>query len=148
MLCLLTAQPLGTGQMLKSLRDGEVDVIVALTEGLVLDVAKGSGSGSASSDSTPAAPAPVVRLLGTYVQSPLTWAISTGATSPYTTVESLRVSVKLVCLLVCVAVRLSSSSYAPVSLLRPWAYLCGCVPACLYMCCKYMCKFKPAFLHC
>lgn len=83
-------QPLGTGQMLKSLRDGEVDVIVALTEGLVLDMAKGSGSGSASSDSTPAAPAPVVRLLGTYVQSPLTWAISTGASSPYTTVESLR----------------------------------------------------------
>ena len=97
MLCLLTAQPLGTGQMLKSLRDGEVDVIVALTEGLVLDMAKGSGSGSASSDSTPAAPAPVVRLLGTYVQSPLTWAISTGATSPYTTVESLRVRGERVC---------------------------------------------------
>jgi hypothetical protein len=80
---LPSLQPLGTGQMLKSLREGDVDVIVALTEGLVLDMAKASV--------TVPAPVPTVVLMGTYVQSPLTWAVSTGATSPYHTIESLRV---------------------------------------------------------
>jgi hypothetical protein len=41
---------------------GEVDVIVALTEGLVLKIAQGSD----------------MRLLGTYVASPLCWAVSTA----------------------------------------------------------------------
>ena len=66
------SQPLGTGQMIKSLRDGDVDVVVALTEGLVLDIAKASVDASDSSG---------IRLIGTFVESPLTWAISTGGTA-------------------------------------------------------------------
>eukprot|EP00052_Salpingoeca_macrocollata_P014618 m.115173 g.115173 ORF g.115173 m.115173 type:complete len:659 (-) comp19381_c0_seq4:28-2004(-) len=55
----------GTGAMIQALKDDKVDVIVALTEGLVADIAKGSD----------------LRLLGTYVNTPLCWAISTGAQS-------------------------------------------------------------------
>jgi sulfonate transport system substrate-binding protein len=60
--------PLGTGQMIAALKANEVDLIVALTEGLVADIATSGGGGAASS----------IKLLGTYVESPLTWAISTG----------------------------------------------------------------------
>lgn len=51
---------LGTGAMIKAVKDGECDMVVALTEGLVRDIAMGSD----------------LRLLGTYVKSPLCWAIS------------------------------------------------------------------------
>ena len=50
----------GTGQMISNLKDNKVDLIVALTEGLVCDIAKGSD----------------LRILGTYVSTPLCWAIS------------------------------------------------------------------------
>ena len=56
----------GAGAMIESLKAEEVDMIVALTEGLVADITKGSD----------------VRILGTYVQSPLCWAISAGSQSP------------------------------------------------------------------
>lgn len=55
----------GTGQMLEALKSDKVDMIVALTEGLVKDIAQGSD----------------VRLLATYVQTPLCWAVSAGAES-------------------------------------------------------------------
>lgn len=64
----------GTGAMISQLKEGRVDVIVALTEGLVADIAKGSD----------------LRLISTYVESPLTWAISTGKNSAYHSVEDLR----------------------------------------------------------
>lgn len=50
----------GTGAMIKQLKDGNVDIIVALTEGLVTEISRGSD----------------IRLLGTYVNSPLVWAVS------------------------------------------------------------------------
>uniref|UniRef100_A0A6B2L0R4 Methyltransferase type 11 domain-containing protein n=1 Tax=Arcella intermedia TaxID=1963864 RepID=A0A6B2L0R4_9EUKA len=53
---------LGTGAMIKSIKEGEVDVIIALTEGLVSDIAQGSD----------------LRLFATYVKSPLRWGIITG----------------------------------------------------------------------
>eukprot|EP00035_Acanthoeca_spectabilis_P020720 m.434320 g.434320 ORF g.434320 m.434320 type:complete len:603 (+) comp17696_c0_seq1:64-1872(+) len=57
----------GTGAMIAKLENDEVDVIVALTEGLVLKILGGSD----------------MRLLGTYVGSPLCWAISAaGQSSP------------------------------------------------------------------
>jgi cyclopropane fatty-acyl-phospholipid synthase-like methyltransferase/ABC-type nitrate/sulfonate/bicarbonate transport system substrate-binding protein len=65
---------LGTGAMITSCKNDEVDLIVALTEGLVSDIVKGSD----------------LRLVGTYVQSPLCWAISTGRNSPFNTVEDLK----------------------------------------------------------
>ena len=72
--------PKGTGEMLQTLKDGELDVIVALTEGIVADIARGSD----------------VRLLGTYVESPLVWAISAGANAPFQAVEDLRGQVRAV----------------------------------------------------
>eukprot|EP00053_Salpingoeca_punica_P012625 m.113208 g.113208 ORF g.113208 m.113208 type:complete len:844 (+) comp15994_c2_seq2:1106-3637(+) len=63
----------GTGAMIQALKDGRVDLIIALTEGLVADIAKGSD----------------LRLVGTYVQSPLCWAVSTGATSSIQTLADL-----------------------------------------------------------
>ena len=60
-------------------------MIIALTEGLVADIAKGVAARSEREDE--------LRLLGTYVASPLNWAISTGATSAYHDIESLNGSV-------------------------------------------------------
>ncbi|EDQ86431.1 uncharacterized protein MONBRDRAFT_33828, partial [Monosiga brevicollis MX1] len=67
-------QKLGTGAMIGSAHSGELDLIVALTEGLVADIAGGSN----------------LRLLGTYVASPLCWAISTGISSKMNSAEDLR----------------------------------------------------------
>lgn len=55
-------QKCGTGAMIAALKAKEQDVVVALTEGLVADIAKGSN----------------LKLLGTYVSSPLCWALSAG----------------------------------------------------------------------
>lgn len=57
--------PGGTGAMAKALREGEIDVALALTEGLVMDLHRGNPS----------------KLLGTYVASPLTWGVHVGASS-------------------------------------------------------------------
>jgi sulfonate transport system substrate-binding protein len=57
---IFAEQACGTGQMLTNLKSKSVDLIVALTEGITADIAKGSD----------------VRILGTYVASPLCWAIS------------------------------------------------------------------------
>lgn len=64
----------GTGAMINKLKSSEVDIIVALTEGLINDIANGSD----------------IRLLSTYVQSPLTWSISTGSKSIYNSIEDLK----------------------------------------------------------
>lgn len=64
----------GTGQLLNKLKCGEVDIIVALTEGLINDINSGSD----------------VRLIGTYVQSPLVWTVSTGKNSNYNSIEDLK----------------------------------------------------------
>ena len=65
---------LGTGQMINALLDGTADMVVALTEGLISSIALGSD----------------LRLVGTYVESPLTWAISTGPNSAVQEVADLR----------------------------------------------------------
>lgn len=49
--------------------DGSIDVAIGLTEGFVADLGKGKSAGKAAS----------YGLVGTYVESPLCWAISTGA---------------------------------------------------------------------
>jgi ABC-type nitrate/sulfonate/bicarbonate transport system substrate-binding protein len=69
-------QRLGTGAMLKALETGECDVVVALTEGIVSQIARGNEAG--------------IRLVGSYVETPLCWAISTGANSAATSVADLR----------------------------------------------------------
>ncbi|KAK9457359.1 hypothetical protein V1511DRAFT_165514 [Dipodascopsis uninucleata] len=53
----------GTGHMIESLKNKEIDVAVGLTEGFVAGLGKG---------------ADFYKIIGTYVQSPLDWAVSTG----------------------------------------------------------------------
>ncbi|GEQ70705.1 hypothetical protein JCM33374_g4384 [Metschnikowia sp. JCM 33374] len=53
----------GSGRLVKLLNEGVVDVAVGLTEAFVADISKGNKSYS---------------VVGTYVESPLCWAISTG----------------------------------------------------------------------
>ena len=57
-------EKLGTGAMIKHLKSGTADVVVALTEGLIKDIV------TTGSD---------IRLLGTYVNSPLCWVSKTLA---------------------------------------------------------------------
>jgi ABC-type nitrate/sulfonate/bicarbonate transport system substrate-binding protein len=54
--------PGGTGQMTKALRDGDVDICILLTEGMIADIVKGSP----------------VKILSEYVTTPLTWGIHTA----------------------------------------------------------------------
>ncbi|KAK9467097.1 hypothetical protein V1512DRAFT_286306 [Lipomyces arxii] len=53
----------GTGHMIQALNEREIDVAVGLTEGFVAGLGKGQDW---------------YKIVGTYVQSPLCWAISTG----------------------------------------------------------------------
>lgn len=66
--------PDGTGAMCKSLRSGEIDIAVILTEGIVKDIIDGN-------------PAKIVQ---TFVQTPLVWGVHVGYNSTYKTIEDLR----------------------------------------------------------
>ncbi len=57
--------PGGTGHMTKALREDEQDMIIALTEGVIADIIKGSPS----------------KIVSQYVLSPLIWGIHTGNTN-------------------------------------------------------------------
>ena len=67
----------GTGAMINLLKSKEVDVIVALTEGLIKEIAGEMGSSP-------------VRLLGTYVHSSLLWSISTSSASSFQSLDDLK----------------------------------------------------------
>uniref|UniRef100_A0A060TBH9 ARAD1D31878p n=1 Tax=Blastobotrys adeninivorans TaxID=409370 RepID=A0A060TBH9_BLAAD len=56
--------PSGTGHMIQALKAKEIDVAIGLTEAFVSGIGKGADH---------------YKIVGTYVQSPLNWAISTGA---------------------------------------------------------------------
>ena len=56
----------GTGQMTRALREGEVDVCILLTEGIISDIVKGNPS----------------KIISEYVRTPLTWGIHTGIDNP------------------------------------------------------------------
>ena len=58
--------PNGTGGMTKALREGECDICILLTEGIVTDIIKGSPS----------------KIVSGYVNSPLTWGIYTQIENP------------------------------------------------------------------
>ncbi|KAL1302946.1 hypothetical protein AAFC00_003265 [Neodothiora populina] len=60
--------PTGTGALTSSLKDNSIDVAIGLTEGFVADLGKTNA----------AKETPVYKLAGTYVDSPLCWAISVG----------------------------------------------------------------------
>lgn len=69
-----TDVPEGTGKMCQMLRDGETDIAVILTEGIVKDIVGGN-------------PSSIVQV---YVQSPLLWGIHVAANSTYQTIDDLK----------------------------------------------------------
>ena len=71
--------PTGTGALTASLKDDSIDVAIGLTEGFVADL----GKTHAKSEE------PAYRLVGTYVESPLCWAISVGNKSPIDNAQEL-----------------------------------------------------------
>ena len=66
--------PEGTGKMCQMLRDGETDIAVILTEGIVKDIVAGN-------------PSSIVQV---YVKSPLIWGIHVAAHSDYKTLSDLK----------------------------------------------------------
>ncbi|KAF2513855.1 substrate-binding domain-containing protein [Flavobacterium foetidum] len=66
--------PEGTGKMCQMLRDGETDIAVILTEGILKDIAAGN-------------PSKIVQI---YVQSPLIWGIHVAAKSDFQSLEDLK----------------------------------------------------------
>lgn len=68
-----TDVPEGTGKMCQMLRDGETDIAVILSEGIVKDIVGGN-------------PSSIVQV---YVESPLIWGIHVGAHSNYQTLADL-----------------------------------------------------------
>ena len=68
-----TDVPEGTGKMCQMLRDGETDIAVILTEGIIKDIAAGNSS----------------KIVQVYVQSPLIWGIHVAANSSYNALSDL-----------------------------------------------------------
>ena len=66
--CTLIPFPSGTGHMITSLQSNEIDMGIGLTEGWI------AGLGRAAAEQKDAG----FKLVGTYVETPLCWAISTG----------------------------------------------------------------------
>ncbi|KAH8591028.1 uracil-DNA glycosylase-like protein [Bisporella sp. PMI_857] len=71
--------PSGTGHMITSLRGGEIDVGIGLTEGWVAGLGKDDIEGDGG-----------YRIVGTYVETPLCWAISTGARREINSVADIK----------------------------------------------------------
>jgi len=68
-----TDVPEGTGKMCQMLRNGETDIAVILTEGIIKDIAAGNPS----------------KIVQVYVQSPLIWGIHVAANSSYNALSDL-----------------------------------------------------------
>jgi ABC-type nitrate/sulfonate/bicarbonate transport system substrate-binding protein len=69
-----TDVPEGTGKLCQMLRDGDTDIAVILTEGIVKDIVAGNDS----------------KIVQVYVQSPLIWGIHVGAKSDYKKLADLK----------------------------------------------------------
>jgi ABC-type nitrate/sulfonate/bicarbonate transport system substrate-binding protein len=63
----------GTGEMTKALREGELDIAILLTEGIIADIHRGNPS----------------KIVQFYVKSPLRWGIHVGANSKFNAVKDL-----------------------------------------------------------
>ncbi|WP_299228108.1 substrate-binding domain-containing protein [uncultured Psychroserpens sp.] len=64
----------GTGAMNKGLREGEIDMAVILTEGIIKDIIEGNPS----------------KIVQTFVESPLIWGIHVANDSNYNTIQDLK----------------------------------------------------------
>lgn len=69
-----TNVPEGTGKMCQMLRDGNTDIAIILTEGIVKDIVAGNPS----------------KIVQVYVDSPLIWGIHVAAQSKFETLEQLQ----------------------------------------------------------
>ncbi|MCK5442776.1 MAG: ABC transporter substrate-binding protein [Maribacter sp.] len=69
-----TDVPEGTGKMCQMLQNGETDLAIILTEGLVKSITEGSPT----------------KIVQEYIASPLLWGIHVGTRSPYESVEDLK----------------------------------------------------------
>ncbi|KAI0783655.1 periplasmic binding protein-like II [Abortiporus biennis] len=67
--------PSGTGQLISRLTNDEIDVAIALTDPLISGIAKGSTA---------------YKLVGSYVSTPLNWAVVTGKDSKYQSIPELK----------------------------------------------------------
>ncbi|KAH7908338.1 periplasmic binding protein-like II [Hygrophoropsis aurantiaca] len=67
--------PSGTGQLISKLTNDEIDIAIALTDPLIAGIAKGSTA---------------YKLVGSYVTSPLKWAVITGKDSTYNEIQDLK----------------------------------------------------------
>ncbi|MDG1226338.1 MAG: substrate-binding domain-containing protein [Polaribacter sp.] len=65
--------PGGTGEMCKALRNGELDIAIVLTEGIIKDITDGNSS----------------KIIQTFVNSPLIWGIHVGAKSTFKKIKEL-----------------------------------------------------------
>ncbi len=65
--------PEGTGKMCQMLQDGETDLAIILTEGIVKSIVEGNP----------------VKIVQKYIESPLLWGIHVGAKSKYNTIKEL-----------------------------------------------------------
>ncbi|MCH2033586.1 MAG: substrate-binding domain-containing protein [Tenacibaculum sp.] len=65
--------PGGTGAMCKALREGDIDIAIVLTEGIIKDIIDGNPS----------------KIIQTYVKSPLIWGIHVGAKSRFKSIDDL-----------------------------------------------------------
>ncbi|KAJ1307539.1 hypothetical protein OPQ81_001636 [Rhizoctonia solani] len=72
---VLSRFPGGTGAMIAALQNNEIDVAVALTDALIAGIANGSHA---------------YKLVGSYVSTPLNWAVVTGKDSKYQSIDDLR----------------------------------------------------------
>lgn len=64
----------GTGAMCKGLREGDIDIAVILTEGIIKDIIAGNPS----------------KIVQTFVQTPLIWGVHVAHNSDYKTTEDLK----------------------------------------------------------
>ncbi|PWH82303.1 ABC transporter substrate-binding protein [Algibacter marinivivus] len=64
----------GTGAMCKALRDGDIDIAVILTEGIIKDIIAGNPS----------------KIVQTFVETPLHWGVHVAHDSKYKAVEDLK----------------------------------------------------------
>lgn len=67
-------EPGGTGAMMELLRSGQLDVAVALTEGVVAEIVKNRSC----------------KITQYYVNSPLTWGVHVASASPYQSIDDLK----------------------------------------------------------
>ena len=73
----LVSCPSGTGEMITRLKEDSIDVAIALTEALIAGIAKESGK------------APF-KIVGTFVMTPLDWAVSTGPGRSFESIQDLK----------------------------------------------------------